>query len=92
MVGNEATWSQQVFGACDLGDSRRTRRLVDVGARLARQVGASMAQCYEGEGASFAGQLSTDPQRGRLAGSDPGRWLETDRTAATSCPDVLLAI
>jgi len=40
----------------------------------------------------LAGQLSTDPQRRRVAGSDPGRWLETARTAATSCPDVLLAI
>ncbi len=44
MMDSEATWSQQVFGTCDLGDSRRTRRLVDVGARLARQVGASMGR------------------------------------------------
>ncbi len=39
MMGDEATWSQQVFGACDLGDSRRTRRLVGVGARLADRWG-----------------------------------------------------
>ena len=36
MMDNEATWSPQVFGACDLGDSRRTRHLVDVGTRPAR--------------------------------------------------------
>ena len=61
MMGNEATWSQQVFGACDLGDSRRTRRLVDVGARLARQVGASMAQYCADESAALLGS-PTDAQ------------------------------
>lgn len=53
MVSDEAAWAQQLFGECDLGDSRRTNRLVDVGARLARQVGASMAQCCEGEPAAL---------------------------------------
>ena len=55
MVSDEATWSQELFGACDLGDRRRTRRLVDVGARLARQVGASLAHCCEGESAALLG-------------------------------------
>ena len=55
MVSDEATWAQQLFGECDLGDRRRTRRLVDVGTRLARQVGASMAQCCEGESAALLG-------------------------------------
>ncbi len=55
MVSDEAAWAQQLFGECDLGDRRRTRRRVDVGARLARQVGASMAQCCEGESAALLG-------------------------------------
>ena len=55
MMDNEVTWSQHNFGTCDLGDDRRTRRLVDVGARQARQVGASMAQCCEGESATLLG-------------------------------------
>lgn len=55
IVSDEAAWSQQLFGSCELGDSRRTRRLVDMGARLARQVGASMAKCCEGESAALLG-------------------------------------
>ncbi|MDA3922240.1 MAG: transposase DNA-binding-containing protein [Salinisphaera sp.] len=55
MVNGETTCAEQLFGACDLGDSRRTRRLVDVGARLAWQVGASMARRYEGEAAALLG-------------------------------------
>lgn len=55
MVSNEVQWSQEVFGSCALGDPRRTRRLVDVGARLARQVGSSMARCCEGSAAALVG-------------------------------------
>ncbi len=55
MVSDETRWAQQLFGECDLGDRRRTRRLVDVGTRLARQVGASMAQCCAGESAALLG-------------------------------------
>jgi len=44
MISNEARWSEQLFGRCRLGDVRRRRRLVDVGVRLARQAGASLAQ------------------------------------------------
>lgn len=54
-MNDELTWSEQVFGGCDLGDARRTRRLVDMGARLAKQTGASMAQCCEGEPAALLG-------------------------------------
>lgn len=55
MEMNELRWSQDVFGSCALGDARRTRRLVDVGARMARQVGASMARCCEGDTAALLG-------------------------------------
>lgn len=92
MVSDEAAWSQQVFGACDLGDSRRTRRLVDMGARLARQVGASMAQCCEGETAALLGSYrlirneDVSPEAIREGG------LRRTAQQATACPDVLLAI
>lgn len=55
MAGDEATWPQQWFGACDLGDSRRTRRLVDVGARLARQRGL-VSLLMRGQIGGIAGQ------------------------------------
>lgn len=48
-------WSHRLFGRCDLGDVRRTRRLVDVGARLSRHAGASLAQCCQGDTAAVLG-------------------------------------
>ncbi|NOS74275.1 MAG: transposase, partial [Methyloglobulus sp.] len=41
---DELGWSQQLFGGSDLGDARRTARLVDVAARMAKQVGSSLAK------------------------------------------------
>jgi hypothetical protein len=55
MVSNELQWSQEVFGSCALGDPRRTRRLVDVGSRMARRVGSSMARCCAGSAAALLG-------------------------------------
>lgn len=55
MILDEARWSQQLFGRCQMGDVRRQRRLVDVGARLARHAGASLAQCCRGNGAAVLG-------------------------------------
>ena len=55
MVSNERQWSQEIFGSCVLGDPRRTRRLVDVAARMAKQVGSSIAQCCEGSAAALVG-------------------------------------
>lgn len=53
--GDAYGWSEQVFGNCDLGDKRRTRRLVDVGARMARQIGSSLSKCCEGDDAALLG-------------------------------------
>ncbi len=92
MMGDEATWSQQVFGACDLGDSRRTRRLVDVGARLARQVGASMAQCCAGESAALLGSYRLMRNEGVSAEAIREGGLRWSAPQASSCPGVLLAV
>lgn len=92
MESDEVMWSQQMFGACELGDRRRTRRLVDVGARLARQVGASMAQCCEGESAALLGsyRLMRNPEVSPEAIREGG--LSASARQAASCPGVLLAV
>ncbi|MDR2187317.1 MAG: hypothetical protein LBE62_04590 [Azonexus sp.] len=59
----ERGWSEQLFGCCDLGDERRTRRLVDVAARLARHAGASLARSCQSEKAAALGGY-------RLIGND----------------------
>lgn len=48
-------WAEQTFGACALGDARRTRRLVDLAARLSRRAGASVAQCCDGDRGALLG-------------------------------------
>jgi len=40
-VGDPRDWAEQQFGQCELGDSRRTRRLVDYAARQVAQPEAS---------------------------------------------------
>lgn len=50
-----ADWAEQTFGGCDLGDERRTKRLVDIGKRMASQMGCSLSKCCEGEGAALLG-------------------------------------
>jgi hypothetical protein len=52
---DELQWSQQIFGGCELGDARRTQRLVDVGARMARQLGSSLSKSCRGDDAALLG-------------------------------------
>lgn len=92
MMDSEARWSEQIFGACDLGDSRRTRRLVDVGARLARQMGDSMARCCEGESAALLGSYRLMRNEGVLPEAIREGGLGRSADQAASCADVLLAI
>lgn len=92
MMDNEAAWSEQIFGGCDLGDSRRTRRLVDVGARLARQMGDSMARCCEGESAALLGSYRLMRNEGVLPEAIREGALGRSADRAASCADVLLAI
>lgn len=50
-----ADWAEQTFGGCDLGDERRTKRLVDIGKRMASQMGCSLSKCCEGDEAALLG-------------------------------------
>lgn len=92
MVSNEWKWSEEIFGSCALGDVRRTRRLVDVGARMARQVGSSIARCCEGSTAALLGSYrlmrnaQVEPEAIREGG------LTSVAQAAQEQPGVLLAL
>ncbi|WP_411725702.1 IS4 family transposase [Methyloglobulus sp.] len=52
---DELGWSQQLFGGSELGDARRTARLVEVAARMAKQVGSSLAKSCDGDQAALLG-------------------------------------
>ena len=47
---DELGWSQQLFGGSDLGDARRTARLVDVG-----ETGRQLAKSCDGDQAALLG-------------------------------------
>ncbi len=52
MIADESEWAQGLLGGCELGDARRTKRLVDMASRLARHAGASMAKSCDGDAAA----------------------------------------
>lgn len=54
-VADEREWAEETFGACDLGDKRRTKRMVDIGRRMARCPGVSLAKSCEGEAGALEG-------------------------------------
>jgi hypothetical protein len=51
----EAGWAEDFFGGCELGDKRRTRRLVKVAAALATSPGAAVDAAFGGDGAGALG-------------------------------------
>jgi len=54
-ISNTQDWAEQTFGCCNLGDARRTRRLVDVAARWASCAGSSLARSCQGDTAAQLG-------------------------------------
>ncbi|WP_080575138.1 transposase DNA-binding-containing protein [Xanthomonas citri] len=47
VMAEHQVWAERTFGACELGDARRTRRLIDLAARLSRKMGASVACMFQ---------------------------------------------
>jgi hypothetical protein len=47
LAPDPAEWAEQTFGAADLGDPRRTRRLVAAAARIATQPGKAFPQVFD---------------------------------------------
>ena len=48
-------WSKEVFSRCELGDKRRTARLVQVAGLLSKKIGGSLANVCEGDSAAIEG-------------------------------------
>lgn len=54
-ISNGAVWAAETFGQADLGDPRRTRRLVKLAGALAQHTGQSVVQSCGGEEAAVEG-------------------------------------
>jgi Transposase DNA-binding len=48
-------WAEQIFGRCELGDARRTRRTVKLGAQLAAHAGQAPVSAWRGDSAANEG-------------------------------------
>lgn len=55
VLKDELDWSRRMFGGCELGDARRTERLVKVAADMSKQMGESLAQSCQGDDAALLG-------------------------------------
>lgn len=55
MLREAGQWAQRTFGDCNLGDERRSKRLVDIGTRMASQMGSSLSKSCAGEQAALLG-------------------------------------
>ena len=90
-VKNAAVWSKETFGGAQLGDKRRTSRLVKVAGDLAQATGVSLAASCQGDRAAqeaayrFARSPFVEPQAIAEAG-----FAATAKDAATYA--TLLAI
>ena len=54
-IGDTARWAQGLFGRCELGDKRRTRRLVKLAGSLATHTGRSVLRACDGDEAASEG-------------------------------------
>ncbi|MBF8270780.1 MAG: hypothetical protein HW386_2489 [Gammaproteobacteria bacterium] len=54
-IGRSEDWAHETFGRADLGDSRRTRRLVKLAGDLARHIGKTVVQSCGGQEAAVEG-------------------------------------
>lgn len=54
-VMDAEAWSKATFGSCELGDKRRTERLVTLAAQLGRHSGSSVSRSCEGDEAAKEG-------------------------------------
>lgn len=83
-------WSEVTFGDCVLGDARRTRRLVKVGAQLAAHAGQAPSRACRGDAAANEGayRLLRNEHIAPEAVA-AGGFEATARAAAKSAGDLL---
>ncbi|MDQ7051149.1 MAG: IS4 family transposase [Enterobacterales bacterium] len=48
-ISDTAHWSKSTFGTCDLGDKRRTKRLIQMVTSLARNIGQSVVKSMDND-------------------------------------------
>lgn len=55
VIQTSELWAEDLFGGCELGDKRRTKRLVKLASGLSAHIGKSVSAVCEGDEASLEG-------------------------------------
>lgn len=82
-------WSEQMFGRCELGDVRRTRRMVKLGAQLAAHVGQAPASACRGDAAANEGAYRLVRNEAVDPGSIADGGFKASAEAAQGCGELL---
>src|SRR3954447_24449496 len=88
VVADPQAWAQQQFGAVDLGDRRRTRRLVRAAAPIARHPEQSFPQLFDWNELRAFYRLC-DQEQATVANVQQPHWAQT-RQAMAQHPCVLI--
>jgi len=93
LLSAPAQWAQDEFGFAQLGDQRRTERLVNIATNLAAKPGGTLPQAFpdwaelkaayrffSGAGASFEQVVAPHLERTRQACRQPGEYLIIEDT------------
>jgi hypothetical protein len=83
------SWAACLFGGCELGDARRTRRLVKTVGLLATQVGASPLRASGGDGAASEGAYRLIRNEAVEASAIAAGGFEATVRAARECGTLL---
>jgi len=85
MIHNTTDWANSMFGNAQIGDTRRTNRLIDIASRLADNTGRSAAYACDGQGSLVEGTYrfirneKVDASAFRRAAFDTTAALAVDR-------------
>jgi len=79
------TWAGEQFGACDLGDKRRTKRLIKMAEQVANNPSASFCEQMETWGDLKAAYRLFDEDDVTFEGIARPHWEQTKRLASGRC-------
>jgi hypothetical protein len=84
LIHNTTDWAQAMFGTAQIGDNRRTQRLVDITSRFADNTGRSAAYACDGQGCLVEGTYRFI--RNEKIDASAFRRAAFDATAALAVP------
>jgi len=89
---NTERWAEQVFGGCELGDVRRTRRLMTMAAQLAAHAGEAPSRACRGDAAANEGAYRLLRNKAVAPEAIAAGGFRATAQAAQTCGGDMLAV